>query len=240
MRYSFESRIRYSETDENKQLDLAGIINYFQDCSVFHSEDHGVGLDWLGERDLAWLMSAWQIVIDRFPKLGEQVRISTWAYSFREFYGYRNFTLETLIGERLAYANSVWVYMNMKTGFPVRISDDVISRYTVSPQLDMDTAPRRIVLPDAPRQNLEPFIVPAAAIDSNHHVNNGQYIRMAEEYLPAGFRLHQMRADYRKSALLGDTITPCIYDGGLTRTVSLNDGKGRPYVVVEFTGRDEA
>ena len=30
--YTFTSRVRFSETDENGKLSLAGIMNYLQDC----------------------------------------------------------------------------------------------------------------------------------------------------------------------------------------------------------------
>ena len=41
--YTFDSRIRYSETDSEGKLTMASIINYFQDCSTFQSEDLGLG-----------------------------------------------------------------------------------------------------------------------------------------------------------------------------------------------------
>ena len=44
--YQFESRIRYSETGEDGCLTLTGMINYLQDCSIFQSEDMGVGVIW--------------------------------------------------------------------------------------------------------------------------------------------------------------------------------------------------
>ena len=77
MKYSFDSRIRFSETGENKCLTLNGIINYFQDCSTFQSEDIGVGMKFLEERQQVWVLSAWQIVVERYPKLCEKVTISS-------------------------------------------------------------------------------------------------------------------------------------------------------------------
>ena len=38
MAFSFDSRIRYSEVDSSCRLSLTGLTNYFQDCSVFHSQ----------------------------------------------------------------------------------------------------------------------------------------------------------------------------------------------------------
>ena len=48
--YQIENRVRYSETDADGFLTMTGIINYFQDCSIFHSEDCGVGVQWLKKR----------------------------------------------------------------------------------------------------------------------------------------------------------------------------------------------
>ena len=48
--YSFDSRVRYSEVDENRKLSLTGMINYMQDCSTFQSEDLNMGIDYLTEK----------------------------------------------------------------------------------------------------------------------------------------------------------------------------------------------
>ena len=45
--YSFNERIRYSELGENGELSLVGLLNLFQDCSTFQSEDLGLGIKYL-------------------------------------------------------------------------------------------------------------------------------------------------------------------------------------------------
>lgn len=47
--YAFDSRIRYSETDSEGYLTLDALLNYFQDCSTFHSEDVGLGIGYMKE-----------------------------------------------------------------------------------------------------------------------------------------------------------------------------------------------
>ena len=96
--YSFDSRVRYSEVDEDRKLSLTGVINYMQDCSTFQSEDLNMGIDYLAEKHRAWLLSSWQIVVDRYPKLGERIVVSTWPYDFKGIYGYRNFTIQDPTG----------------------------------------------------------------------------------------------------------------------------------------------
>lgn len=67
MKYSFESYVRYSEIGEDRVLTLNSVINYFQDCSTFHSEHTGVGIDYLQEKNRVWVLSSWQIVVERYP-----------------------------------------------------------------------------------------------------------------------------------------------------------------------------
>ena len=63
--YTFDARIRYSETNRDGVLSLEGLLDYFQDASTFHSEDLGVGIGYLKKEHLVWVLSSWQIVVDR-------------------------------------------------------------------------------------------------------------------------------------------------------------------------------
>ena len=83
--YSFRSRVRYSEVGNDKKLSLSSLINYFQDCSTFQSQDIGFGVRKLEQERRAWLLSSWQIVVDRYPDLFEEIEVCTWAYDFKGF-----------------------------------------------------------------------------------------------------------------------------------------------------------
>lgn len=234
MGYTLESRVRYSEIGADGYLTLHGIVNYFQDCCIFHSESVGRGVEFCDEVKKGWVLSAWQIVIENFPGLGENIAARTWPYEFRGFLGYRNFTLETAEGRRLAYANSIWSLVDTSTGMPVKAKEEDISGYGLEARLDMDYAPRKIKLP-AGMDSKESFFVRHYHVDTNQHVNNGQYILMAQEFLPEKFPIGQLRAEYKKSAHLGDTIYPKVFCHEERCVVSLEDGSGGAYCVAEFT-----
>ena len=55
--YTFESRVRFSEADHTELLTLPGLVNYFQDCSTFQSEDIGYGVESLKKSGQAWILS---------------------------------------------------------------------------------------------------------------------------------------------------------------------------------------
>lgn len=48
--YTFDSRIRYSEIDRSGRLSIPAVVDYFQDCSAFQSEELGVGVEYLANK----------------------------------------------------------------------------------------------------------------------------------------------------------------------------------------------
>ncbi len=236
--YTFNSRIRYSETDSESRLTLPALLNYFQDASTFQSEDLGLGVGYMKEQHLAWVLASWQIVIDRLPTLGERVEIGTKPYEFRAFLGSRNFWMKDEQGQYLAKANTLWTLLDIDAGKPIAAPEEMVERYGIEPKLDMDYAGRKIGLPEG-MEKLEQLVVRRQHLDSNHHVNNGQFIQIAADYLPENFTVKQLRAEYRKQAFLNDIMMPCIGQQNGCYTVALNDLQGKPYAIVEFTGHQE-
>jgi len=236
MRYSFDSRIRFSETGEDGKLKITSLVNYFQDCSNFHSNSLNMGADALREKNRVWLLSSWQIEVERLPQVEEEVIISTWAYDFKGFYGYRNYLMETTKGERLAYANTNWVYLDADKGTPLKVDMEEVEGYGMEEKLAMDYAPRKVAMPKNSITK-ETFKVELCDLDINHHVNNGRYIVMAERYLPAGFKVKQLRAEYKNQATLGKIVVPQIEETTDKITVALCNEAGAPYAVVEFTAK---
>lgn len=236
--YSFDSRVRYSEVDHNKTMNVSSIINYFQDCSNFQSDSLGVGISELTKRSRVWILSSWQLMINRYPTLGEPITIGTWPYDYKGMYGYRNFILYDEKKEVAAVANSIWVLMDTKLNRPVKITEEDYQAYQNEPAYQMEYAERKIIVPKD-LTSLPPFTVMPSYIDVLNHVNNAQYIRMASDYVDENFQINQMRADYRKSALLGDIIYPNISKTKDCITVVLSDKEGHPYVNVAFHGTIE-
>ena len=147
--YTFDSRVRYSETDEEGNLSVVGIMNYLQDCSTFQSEDLKLGISYLNEEKRAWWLSGWQIEILRQPHFGERIRISTWPYGFKGIYGYRNFTIEDEMGNPLVRADSTWFYYDLEKGCPVRVPESQLEGYQIEDKpLAMPPAPKKIRLPE--------------------------------------------------------------------------------------------
>ncbi len=232
--YTLEGRVRFSEVDHTRRITLPGIINYFQDCSTFQSESLGVGLSYCAEHKRVWILSAWQAEVLRYPVMGEPVKVSTWATEFTGLLGLRNFLMEDGGQQTVAWANSVWVYMDLEKGRPVRPGRREIELYGTGEPLPVEYAPRKIELPLEWKAK-EPFPVRKYHIDTNEHVNNCQYVQMALEVLDGTADVRKMRVEYKKSAVYGDIIYPkAAYEEERT-VVELCGEAGQTYAVVEFS-----
>lgn len=230
--YQIESRIRYSETDDSGFLTMTGIINYFQDCSTFHSEDCGVGVSYLAGIHRAWMLSSWRIVAERYPRMGERVVVSTWPYAFKGIYGYRNFAIQDMGGDYLVKANSIWFLCDTDTMLPTRVRLKDVSPYGAEePCLEMGDAPRKIAVPEIGTEG-EPILITRHHIDTNHHVNNAQYVDLARQAAGEERRIRELRAEYKKAAFLGDTVIPRTASRENGSVVSLRSPEGEIHAVV--------
>lgn len=207
------SPVRYSECDENGRLSLGGLVNYFQDTAEYQGDQAGIGYRYLKDRGLAWLLSSWQIIIPgKLPELGTEITSQTWCYAFQGLYGLRNFRLLGQDGSPAAWANSVWFLYSSRTGLPVRVPQDIADRFGIEPKLDMDYAPRKVP-PVMEGRRMEPIEITRQYLDTNHHVNNEEYIRLALQSLTDQVHFTEMRAEYRKQAFLGDIVVPWVETG---------------------------
>lgn len=237
--YSFDSRIRYSEVDNKAVLTLESLIDYFQDCSTFQTQDGPAPMEYLVEKGFAWVLNSWQIEIKRLPKLCEHVTIGTIPYMLRGPVGLRNFFMKTDEGEMLAVANSVWTLFDFNKGVPTRVTPEIMAAYPLEEKLDMEYLDRKIVIPEGVSSNREEIPVRKHHLDTNNHVNNGQYIRMALDCLEEKVKnVSSLRAEYKKQAVLGDILYPVVIKSNIEDnkiyTVSLNDNMGENVCVVQF------
>lgn len=233
--YTFKNRVRYSEVDCHQNLTLVSIVNCLQDCTTFHSKDLGLGVEQMEARGKAWILSSWHIVVKRYPKMGEQIEISTWATGFSGLYGTRNFQILDEQGTAVVRANSIWVFMDIEKGRPTKPEPEDIKAYGIEPALDMQYESRKI---KGAKEAAEKQALPVRKyhIDTNGHVNNCQYVQMAQEAAGIEMNYQQLRVEYKKSAVWGDCIIPYVAVEEDRIVVELCDKEQKPYAVVEFKG----
>ena len=239
--YDFNTRIRYSEVDSKGRLTIVSLVNLFQDCATFHSEDVGFGLEWLSERQRGGFVTSYQIRIEEMPYIGEEVRVATYPTSVKGLIGERYFTLTSRDEKKVyARAKSIWVYMDNIEKKPSRIPDEMGAAYKVgNPPTDEDWGRRKISgLSDCGK--VYDFTVSPLFIDSNHHMNNAYYIEAAMEALPEGYDIGELRIEYRKPAELNNSVHVYEKKEGDVIQIQLLADDDEMYSIVEFKERKDA
>lgn len=233
--YELHSKVRYSEANSKSELTCHALLNYLQDSSTLHSEELGESGAQLLEKNMAWVLSFWQICIEEMPRLSEDICVKTWPYNTKGLFGLRNFCVEDAEGRSIVKANSIWVLIDPRTGRPLRITDAVSSHYPDEPKLDMDYCDRKVAVPEEYEEK-EGIVVPKYFIDTNNHVNNAKYVMLAEQYLPEGFKVKEIRVEYKIAAVLGDRMIPRVTITENMVTVALVTSAGKLYAAVQFLG----
>ncbi len=231
--YSFNSRVRYSEVGVNGRLTISAAIDYMQDCTTFHSESLGLGVEVLKGYNRAWFLNSWHIIIHELPKIAEDIVIKTWPTEFKSFMGLRNFEISSPEGVPYVQAESLWVYVDTKSGRPVKPTAEEISRYETFQPLDLGKFERKIKLPEG-MEEFSPLTIRKYQIDTNGHVNNCEYARMAEEYIPDDRSIREINIEYKTSSYYGMKLIPKVSIDNNTVYVTLTDGMGKLCSALKF------
>lgn len=232
--FEYPTAVRYSEVGSRGLMTLPAVINAFQDCSTFQSEALGVGMAWLRHEQRAWVLTHWHIVIDRYPSLCEEISVGTFATRFRGFTANRNFFIKDAGGRLIARADSTWASIDLNCGRLVRPAEEHVAPYGEHEPLEMPREERRVRIP-ADLEAGMPVAVGPGLIDTNEHVNNCHYVQIALEQLPRRGAPRRVRVDFRRAAVLGDTIYPATARENSRDVVALRDGTGDVFAVVEFS-----
>lgn len=207
--YEKEYEIHYYEVDYKKRVLITSIVDYLEDAATKQSDELGIGMDYLVENNLGWVLYKWNIDIYSYPVYGEKILIRTCPCAMKKFYAYRTFELLNSKGERLGKAESVWFLLNIEKRRPVRVGEDILNAYGLTANDDKPLEIENI----KPLENYnyeKQFSVRYSDIDTNRHVNNEKYIAWAIETMPLdtvlNYTLKNIKVTYEKETIYGEDI----------------------------------
>ena len=74
-------------------------------------------------------------------------------------------------------------------------------------------------------------------LDTNIHVNNAQYVKLACNYIPEDMKVAGVRVEYKVSMKLGDEIWVSTLQKDNYFYVKYTDKEGADYAIIEFEGK---
>ncbi|MBU3110524.1 acyl-[acyl-carrier-protein] thioesterase [Clostridium lacusfryxellense] len=202
--------IHYYEVDIHKRALIISIINYLGDMAMYQSETLGVGIDYLTENDMAWVLYKWDITIESYPLLNDTIKVETYAHSFKRFYADRKYDIFDGKGNKIGHADSIWILINTARRRPIRVTKDMYEVYGID---DSSNTPIDIenILSINKVDSEKSFQVRYSDIDTNKHVNNVKYAAWALETIPKdiilNYEMKNIKVTYIKETKYGETIT---------------------------------
>lgn len=172
-----------NETDFDRNWRPSAILGAAQVMASEHSDMLGCGVDDLAKIDATWILFRQTYQMDKYPKIGDTVKISTWPGKPQFTVMPRYFTFESPDGELYGKAHTLWFIVNFntkkmltasKTGYAIPDVDDLPK---LLPQ------PEKIEFPGSVSYKTQ-RIVRFSDLDYNHHMNNMRYLEWICDLFP--------------------------------------------------------
>lgn len=200
--------IPYYECDVTGHLTLPMILNIVIKTSEAQSDSLGRGTDYLAEQNLGWVITQHEMTINKRPKVGDHIKVTTEATSYNKFFCYRDFWIHDEQGEECVHIETTFVVMDLKKRKMTSVSDDMIAPYECD-KTSKIKRPAKLIFPDEMTE--KEYHVRFTDIDSNRHVNNTKYLEWMIDGLPYDFlvanRGQHVIIKFDKEVYYGENVT---------------------------------
>lgn len=209
--YTKKFDITFSDIDENNKLSNKGILRIMQEIAGLHSSSLGYGLNDAPKTGFAWLLLNWKLRVFSRPKWEETLTVNTWSKSMNPLFAYRDIEIFDNKNNLVAVGSSKWILFDINKQSLCKIPSEVKE---VFPNVDKSVFKEKFVEKLKEPENSNPiyeYTIQRRDIDTNHHVNNLNYLDYAYQALPevvySNMNFSNVEIMYKHESKLGDTIS---------------------------------
>jgi acyl-ACP thioesterase len=203
--------IRTYEIDNRKLATVPALTRLLHEAAMQNVLALKLSVWDLEPQGISWVLMRQQVAIERYPKLGETIRVQTYPAGFEKFFTYRDYRVWDAQGKEIASSSSTWLLMDTAARRMVRIPDFIKEFQQEMPAV-ADCLPRpagKLPRFHSPKHQAD-FRVGWHDLDFNMHLNNTFYITWMLEALPEsllqnGF-IRQIDIQFKSEALKNQVI----------------------------------
>lgn len=222
------------ECNASGRMRPEALLHWIQDAAEAHASALGFGYDWGSEQGLAWVETAVNLRMHRWPAWKETTAFRTWTGIASPVQARRRFELFDAEGKLLAEADCLWVLIDVERRRPVPLKrmGSLLPAEECAAVVPIPPAWASGAEDDSPERTLR---ATERDIDFNGHVNNASYLVWAiDDLCERGFcggSLREIHLAFRKEALLHEEVSiVCGMAPGRTRHLVTSGGTVRAEV----------
>ncbi|MDR1138515.1 MAG: hypothetical protein LBK70_01420 [Clostridiales bacterium] len=203
--YDYFTNVAISATTVDRTMSIGACLGVLGDCEQLQLDNDSYIRDFFVRHNIGiYLVSRYVEIVD-MPQYKSNIRTHTSIYKLSSACGYRNTYIYDDRDNILVRSYAMGAFIYLDSGKIARVSQNFLNGYELCPQLDMEYPPRKIQ-PTGILQECGCVVVTYSFLDIYGHVNNVKYVALACDYVENISRVRATRVEYRKSAMLGDTM----------------------------------
>ena len=176
-------RARSYEADPLGRLQVPILCRLLQEVATAHAAELGVAVDALIDSGVAWVLSRFDLHVERWPRSDDELIIETWPAAMNRLLTERRFRILDTQGNEIGSASTLWLVLDLERRRPVRLPAAVVEQLQ---QLDLAPDPVRpaeLIPPENPTVELA-FTVRRSDVDLAGHANNTSFVEWVVEAVP--------------------------------------------------------
>ncbi len=223
--------------DVKQEIKLPPFISHCLALSGRQSEELGRSdLFVYQEYGLIWVVTDYELTINRLPKYNEAVVIKTEAVAYNKFFCHRMFYIYDEAGNLLLDILCYFVLIDFDSRKVVPVPEELIAPYQSEQVKKLPRAPKYQDLENPLSQE---FSVGYFDLDMNGHVNNGKYLEWMYKTLKHDFLLchcpRKIQLKYIKEVASESWVSSrLVQEGLMSRHEIVVDGQIHAQAVIEW------
>ncbi|WP_242258836.1 acyl-ACP thioesterase domain-containing protein [Streptococcus thoraltensis] len=236
-RYRTSYEIPFYETDVNHCAKLPHLLAVALQVSGMQSAELGMSDQYvLATYGLVWVITDYDISIERLPKFAEKITIETEAKSYNKLFCYRDFDILGQDGQKIMTIATTFVLIDFKTRKVAPVPADLIDVYDSEFIKKIKRGPKYPLLENADKKD---YHVRYFDLDMNGHVNNSKYFDWIYDVMPIDF----LKGHYPKHIALKyvkeihyghDIVSEVLLEDKISRHQITTDGQVNAQAILEW------
>ncbi|HKA29273.1 MAG TPA: thioesterase family protein [Candidatus Binatia bacterium] len=172
--YIAQVRVRHDELDAFGRAYPSAYLRHLAQVAIDASSDAGFDARWYAAAGAQWLVRRTTFAVPRPWRAESELSVRTWVEDFRRVRSRRCYEASQE-GEAALTAQTDWVFVDVATGRPRRVPEEMEARFGMAVHAGRPRTPWRAPAPP-PAPGRSTYRVRWAELDALGHMNNAAYL----------------------------------------------------------------